>query len=249
MSALTYFYLTAPTGVQDAYAARFTAVATAPTADIYTFRWLNDGAYSFKVDGVERAFRRSEQDGDMSFNLVDVSLTAGLHTFVFEMIDNQDTTAITFQLPNSLVGGPSSVPIVSQPNAPLSIGLGCATDKWETQYWVNTAHAGLSDDQRCTSDPISYNWGNSSPSGISANDFSTQFSKYVSFPGGISEATFDADDEFEMWIDNRLVAASTGGHYNVDGQTHFYVGAGSHLVTVRHADLYGRASLSLILTP
>ena len=246
---MSYFSLTAPAGVPDAYAARFTAAATAPTADTYTFRWFNDGAYSFKVDGTEHAFRRSDQDGDMSYNLVDVSLTAGLHTFVFEMIDNQGTTAITFQLPSSLVGGPSSLPIGSQPNAPATIGLGCAADKWETQYWDNTSHSGLSAEQRCTSDPISYNWGTGNPSSTRATDFSTQFSKYVSFPGGIAEATFDADDEFEMWIDNRLVASSTGGHYSVDGQTHFYVGAGSHRVTVRHADLYGGASLSLTLIP
>ena len=163
-------------------------------------------------------------------------LRAGAHEIVFEVVDRTGSSAVSVALPAG-VTGPSDGVIIAPAPAP-STSASCAG--WHATYASGYFFGGPSASTECVSDPVSINWGPTSPVGVVGDNFTSELTRIVSLTPGFHTLDYDADDEFTLWVGADLVTSTEGGHSSINGRTQFFVPGNATLnlrVTVRSRDL------------
>ena len=236
LPALNYFTLTSPAGVTDDYAARFEATIDVGADTAGKFRWFSDGEFAVYVDANPAASRGSTDDGIASFGSVDVQLSAGTHSVIFELVDRSGSSAMSMALPAG-VSGPASGVIPANAPAP-STSNSCAN--WHALYSTGLVYGGSNSSDECIANPVNINWGLGAPVGLTGDVFNSEFTKVLTLTPGYHTLNYDADDEFTLWVGPDMITSTIGWHSFINGRTSFFIPGPTSVslrVTVRSRDL------------
>ena len=112
---------------------------------------------------------------------------------------------------------------------------------WQAMYWNNTALSGPPVLQR-TEGNLDYDWGTNSPApGVTIDQFSARWTRYIDVTPGTYRFTVTADDGIRLWVDNGLLIDQWRDQSPTTFSASKYLGPGHHLLRVEYYESFGGA--------
>ena len=215
------------------WSARWTR-SVAFSAGTYRFNTVSDDGMRMYVDGVKVLDRWFDQGA--SLVTTDVPMNAGTHTIVVEYYQNQggEKAAVSWQ---QISSGSSCVATV-------------AGDHWKGEYFNNMSLSGsplmVRDDGTSA---LSFNWGNEGSPNSSCNipgrQFSTRWTRTVSFSAGTYAFTTSTDDGMRLYIDGTKLLDRWFDQSATAMTTNLSISGGTHTIVVEYYQNTGGASAAV----
>ncbi|MEZ4831735.1 MAG: PA14 domain-containing protein [Caldilineaceae bacterium] len=112
---------------------------------------------------------------------------------------------------------------------------------WQAQFWNNTTLSGQPAVVRSDS-ALDFDWGFNAPAdGISEDNFSARWTRYIDVAPGNYRFTAVADDGIRVWVDGRQIIDEWREQPANTYSNVLYLGPGHHLVVVEYYEFRERA--------
>lgn len=112
---------------------------------------------------------------------------------------------------------------------------------WQVSYWNNRDMSGSPVLSRTESD-LNWDWSNGSPgSGVTADNFSARWTRYIDVTAGAYRFTAISDDGIRVYVDSQLLINRWDDHAVQTYTADISLTAGHHLITVEYYEHTGLA--------
>lgn len=125
------------------------------------------------------------------------------------------------------------------------VGANITDPSWQVQYWNNVNLSGSPVVSRFEADPNYFNVTGSFADGVSADNFSARFEKYVDVQAGSYRFRVTADDGVRVKIDGNTVIDKFIDQANTTYTADVQLTTGYHLVQIEYYERTDKATLQL----
>ena len=206
----------------DNFSARWTVKAEFEAATYRFYLSMDDGARLY-ID--EKLVLDSWKDGLLREVTAEVALARGAHNLRLEYYERTGNARVSLKWEK-----------VSSPLYP----------DWKAEYWNNRDLSGspalVRNDKK-----VEFNWGVKSPAvGILVDNFSTRWTRNVSFEAGTYHFKARADDGIRIFVDGKLIIDEW--HVNDGAQTYsgkIILSGGKHKIVVEYYERTGHALIEV----